>query len=69
MLQAHFGFMHTPSQKDATGAVVPLHLTREARLELIRERLDAGYYERADVARAVARHLLPSLLAKEPPNA
>ena len=35
-----------------------LPLTREARLRLIRERLERGEYESLDVARLVARRLL-----------
>lgn len=47
----------------------PLPLTKEARLDAIRARLDSGYYERPDVARAVARMMLSDVLRKEPPTA
>lgn len=47
----------------------PLPLTKEARLDAIRARLNGGYYERPDVARAVARQMLADVLRKEPPTA
>jgi hypothetical protein len=47
----------------------PLPLTKEARLDAIRARLESGYYERPDVARAVARRMLADVLRKDQPTA
>jgi len=47
----------------------PLLLNKEARLDAIRARLESGYYERPDIARAVARQMLADVLRKEPPTA
>ena len=44
------------STTDAPLALLPLN--REARLRLVRERLERGEYETMDVARAVAHRLL-----------
>ena len=39
------------------------------RLAAVRARLENGYYERHDVARAVARRIVVDLVGKEPPSA
>ena len=52
-----------PSESRTTAA------RQEARLAAVRARLESGYYERHDVARAVARRIVVDLVGKEPPSA
>lgn len=68
MYQASSLARMSPLRPDSP-AKAPLPLTKEARLDAIRARLESGYYERPDVARAVARRMLADVLRKEPPMA